>query len=311
MSPTIVLFGGGLLVLAGITLCLSLVGVVTAERRGVARSLAAIHAIDKAPDALRGELDRPFSERVIAPLGERLVGIGRRIVRAGTHERIQHRLDIAGNPPAWDVNRIIGLKVLGLLVLGGLAFLWTLGGDSLLTHAGHSRCGGGLRLRATEHPALQRRAEAGDAHAAGAPGRPRPAHHLGRGRTGVRRGGHAGRQEHDRTPRPGVLPAPAGDADRRRTDGGHARHGRANHARRPEVLLRGHGAGRSARHPDRPGPEDPEPRDAGQATSASRGEGSASAGEDHGPAGAVHPAVPVHRGHRARRRSGSWTAFSS
>ncbi|MFC4785181.1 type II secretion system F family protein [Nocardioides sp. MAHUQ-72] len=132
MSPTIVLFGGGLLLVAGVTLSLSLVGVVTAERRGVARSLAAIHAIDSAPEALRSELERPFSERVIAPLGERLVGIGRRMVRAGTHERIQHRLDIAGNPPAWDVNRIIGLKVLGLLVLGGLSLLWALGSGSLL-----------------------------------------------------------------------------------------------------------------------------------------------------------------------------------
>ena len=69
---------------------------------------------------LRAELDRPFAERVLAPLGERLVGVGRRMVRAGTHERIQHRLDIAGNPAGWDVSRIIGLKVLGLLVLGGL-----------------------------------------------------------------------------------------------------------------------------------------------------------------------------------------------
>src|SRR6478672_2939738 len=132
MSPTIVLLTGGFLVLGGVTLSLSLVGVVTAERRGVARSLAAVQALDAAPEVLRSELDRPFSERVIAPLGERLVGIGRRLVRAGTHERIQHRLDIAGNPPAWDVSRIIGLKVLGLGILGGLAALWSLGSGSAL-----------------------------------------------------------------------------------------------------------------------------------------------------------------------------------
>jgi tight adherence protein C len=132
MSPTVVLLAGGLLVFAGITLSLSLVGVVTTERRGVARSLAAIQAITTAPDVLRAELERPFAERVIAPLGERLVGIGRRLARAGTAERIQHRLDIAGNPPAWDVSRIIGLKVLGLLALSGLALLWTVGSGSLL-----------------------------------------------------------------------------------------------------------------------------------------------------------------------------------
>lgn len=132
MSPTIILFGGGLLLVAGVTLSLSLVGVVTAERRGVARSLAAVQAIDAAPAALRADLDKPFSERVLAPLGERLVGVGRRMVRAGTAERIQHRLDIAGNPPAWDVSRIIGLKVLGLLVLGSLAMVWSLGTGSVL-----------------------------------------------------------------------------------------------------------------------------------------------------------------------------------
>lgn len=132
MSPTVILLAGGLLVFAGITLSLSLVGVVTTERRGVARSLAAIQAITTAPDVLRAELERPFAERVIAPLGERLVGIGRRLARAGTAERIQHRLDIAGNPPAWDVSRIIGLKVLGLLALSGLALLWTVGSGSLL-----------------------------------------------------------------------------------------------------------------------------------------------------------------------------------
>jgi len=132
MSPTLMLLAGGLLIFGGLSLTLSLVGVVTTERRGVARSLAAIQAFDSASDSMRSELERPFSERVIAPLGERLVGIGRRMVRAGTTERIQHRLDIAGNPSGWDASRIIGLKVLGLLVLGGMSFLWVIGSGSPL-----------------------------------------------------------------------------------------------------------------------------------------------------------------------------------
>src|SRR6476659_11479997 len=132
MSPTLLLVAGAGLVLVAITLSLSLVGVITTERRGVGRSLAAIQALDAAPGILRSDLERPFAERVLAPLGERLVGIGRRLVRAGTHERIQHRLDIAGNPPAWDVSRIIGCKVLGLMVLAGLSFLWASGTGSAL-----------------------------------------------------------------------------------------------------------------------------------------------------------------------------------
>ncbi len=133
MSSAVILYAGGLLLIAGVTLSLSLIGVVTGERRGVARSIAAIRALDEAPSALRAELDRPFAERVLAPLGERFVGLGRRLVRADTTQRIQHRLDIAGNPPSWDVNRIIGLKVLGLMVFGFLAFLWVLGGSSPLS----------------------------------------------------------------------------------------------------------------------------------------------------------------------------------
>ena len=121
------LFLGAGLVCTATVLALSVIGVVTAERRGVARSVAAIQAIDSAPDVLKQELERPFAERVIAPLGERLAGLGRRLVRADTAQKIQYRLNIAGNPPAWDVNRIIGLKVLGMALLGGLGFLYLLG----------------------------------------------------------------------------------------------------------------------------------------------------------------------------------------
>ena len=38
--------------------------------------------------------------------------------------KIQHRLDIAGNPTGWDVNRILGLKVLGMGILGTFGFLY-------------------------------------------------------------------------------------------------------------------------------------------------------------------------------------------
>lgn len=122
MSP-LLLAGAGLLFLAG-TLTLSVIGVATSERRGVARSVAAISALDSAPSMLKEELERPFAERVLAPLGDRFIGLGRRLVRADTASKLQHRLDIAGNPAGWDVNRILGLKVLGLGVFGVFGFLW-------------------------------------------------------------------------------------------------------------------------------------------------------------------------------------------
>ena len=106
------LIGAGLLCLS-MVMALSVIGVITSERRGVARSVAAIQAMDSAPSVLKAEVERPFAERIIAPLGERMVGLGRKLVRADTARKIQYRLNIAGNPPAWDVNRILGLKVLG------------------------------------------------------------------------------------------------------------------------------------------------------------------------------------------------------
>ena len=127
MSPMLLL-GAGLLCVAMI-LALSMIGVITAERRGVARSVAAVQALDSAPSVLKAEIEQPFVERVIAPLGERLVGLGRALARADTARKIQYRLNIAGNPPSWDVNRILGLKVLGLGVfgVGGFLYLLTMG----------------------------------------------------------------------------------------------------------------------------------------------------------------------------------------
>ncbi|WP_457185616.1 type II secretion system F family protein [Nocardioides sp. P5_E3] len=128
----LLLLGAGLL-FAALVLCFSIMGVLTNERRAVARSVAAVNAMNAAPSVITAELERPFTERVIAPLGGRLVGIGRKITRADTAVKIAHRLDIAGNPPAWDVNRIIGLKVLGIGALGGLGFLFCLSRDYSLS----------------------------------------------------------------------------------------------------------------------------------------------------------------------------------
>lgn len=124
MSMTLLL--GAALLCAAMIMALTVIGVITSERRGVARSVAAVQALDSAPSVLKAEIEQPFAERVIAPLGERLVGLGRKLVRADTARKIQYRLNIAGNPPAWDVNRILGLKVLGLALFGGLGFLYLL-----------------------------------------------------------------------------------------------------------------------------------------------------------------------------------------
>jgi tight adherence protein C len=119
------ILGAGL-VFAAITLALSLIGVASVERRGVARSIGAIQALDAAPAALReAELERPFAERVVGPLGDRFITLGRKMARADTAQKIQYRLDVAGNPPAWPVSRIIGLKVVAMVGLGVLGLFYT------------------------------------------------------------------------------------------------------------------------------------------------------------------------------------------
>jgi tight adherence protein C len=50
----------------------------TQTESGVTRSLAVLEAMTNAPKELNKELDKPFAERVLAPLQERAVGLGRR-----------------------------------------------------------------------------------------------------------------------------------------------------------------------------------------------------------------------------------------
>lgn len=126
VNPTILLSVGAVLLFIAFALAFWVITTATKQRQATARSLQAIQSLDRSPDVVRRELDRPFSERVIAPLGERLVGIGRQLTRSDAEAKIQHRLDVAGNPPGWDVNRIIGLKVLGLATGGVLSALWGL-----------------------------------------------------------------------------------------------------------------------------------------------------------------------------------------
>jgi tight adherence protein C len=116
MTPTILLGLGLLAVFCSIVLALSVFGIATQEKRAVGRSLAAIRAIDASPEALRDEFDRPFSERVVAPLLERLVGTGKRLTGQDASARIRRKLDQAGNPRSWSVERVLGAKVLGFAV---------------------------------------------------------------------------------------------------------------------------------------------------------------------------------------------------
>ena len=116
-----------LLGLAGIflaiVLLLTTIGAITSERQAVSRSLAAVQAMQSAPGSMQAELNRPFGERVVSPGMARLTALGRRFTPQDQTDRIRHKLDLAGNPTNWDVDRVIALKVLGLFGGGVLGLV--------------------------------------------------------------------------------------------------------------------------------------------------------------------------------------------
>jgi tight adherence protein C len=91
----------------------------TAET-GVTRSLAVLEAMTNAPTELTKDLDRSFADRVLEPLQQRALGLGRRLSGADTPDRIRRKLDLAGNPHGWTVDRVVSGKVIG--AVAGLVF---------------------------------------------------------------------------------------------------------------------------------------------------------------------------------------------
>jgi tight adherence protein C len=123
MSPTTMLVVLGVAaIFAGIFLSLAAMGAFTNEVKGVSRSLAVIDAFSAAPQAMQAELDPGFSDRVLDPVLARLTGLGRRLTPSDYTDRILAKLNVAGNPPGWTVDRVLSLKVLGIGagLVGGL-----------------------------------------------------------------------------------------------------------------------------------------------------------------------------------------------
>jgi tight adherence protein C len=144
---TLFLLAGLLAIFGGIFLALTAIGVFTNEASGVSKSLTVIEAFSSAPAELRKDLEPSFEERVITPLLQKSLGLGKKLTPADHADRIRHKLEVAGNPPGWTVDRVTSLKFVGFigaLVLGllvttvlGLGFLPTLGGVMLLAVAGY------------------------------------------------------------------------------------------------------------------------------------------------------------------------------
>lgn len=84
---------------------------------GLARALAALEHSGHAGHELVQEADQPFADRVLAPFQARALSLGRRITGADKAERIRRRLDFAGNPRGWTVDRVLSMKVICAVTL--------------------------------------------------------------------------------------------------------------------------------------------------------------------------------------------------
>lgn len=114
--------GAGLLVLV-VTLALT-----STQPSGVARSLAVLEQLRREGQVARHEL--PAKDRLLLPTLERFQRLGTALSPSGTAATLQRRLDFAGNPGSWTVERLLGAK--GLLLLVGALLGGLVGGLGLL-----------------------------------------------------------------------------------------------------------------------------------------------------------------------------------
>ena len=118
MPSSLVLAGS----LAGLAVAIVILVVAVVPARsgegGVAGALAAIEKRYASSGSSAAESADPF-----AALPGWLRALALRMSPAGFAEKLQHRLDLAGNPDRWNPDRILAVKGLGLVVLGALGML--------------------------------------------------------------------------------------------------------------------------------------------------------------------------------------------
>ena len=127
-----VLVFGTVFIFGALFLTFAAFGSMSGQSRGVARSLEMLESLGGAPSELTADLEKPFGERVLDPLLKRFQKLGRRVSGADQEDRIRQKLDRAGNPPGWTVDRVLSGRILGAIVgVGGAVYFWLLLGLSL------------------------------------------------------------------------------------------------------------------------------------------------------------------------------------
>ncbi len=112
MDPVLLL---GLAALcAGLTVGLGAVVVGADDHQRVQRSLAAIRATRVGGAPVLEAQERSFADRVVVPTFRAMARLAGRLSPSGFVNKLQHKLDLAGNPVHFTVERVLSLKGFGL-----------------------------------------------------------------------------------------------------------------------------------------------------------------------------------------------------
>src|SRR5215207_8284011 len=127
MTAQTVLIAGAVLIFVAIVVIVGSLVIGASEPQGVARSLAIIERQITHSEVGKSEL--PARDRLIAPTLDRSRRLGLAFSPRGTTDRLTRMLDVAGNPPDWPAERVLGAKGILMILFAVIGLL--LGGFSL------------------------------------------------------------------------------------------------------------------------------------------------------------------------------------
>jgi tight adherence protein C len=127
MGTATMLWAGAGAVAAGLLVLVITLALTSSQPSGVARSLAVIEQLRREGQVARHEL--PAKDRLLLPTLDRFQRLGAALSPSGAASTLQRRLDFAGNPGSWTVERLLGAK--GLLLTVGAVLGGLLGGIGL------------------------------------------------------------------------------------------------------------------------------------------------------------------------------------
>lgn len=137
MGTSLLLYIGVGALVVGLAVATVMLLLARTEPSGVARSLALIEHGIRPQEVARNELS--VTDRLATPMFDLTRRLAVSLSPKGTSARLARLLDSAGNPPAWTVERLLGVKgaalillaAFGLIVFGGITPLGVLAGAAL------------------------------------------------------------------------------------------------------------------------------------------------------------------------------------